>query len=175
MKKRWRTLLVCVTLIAVQMLSHAESPKIIAASSATIDLESGATRIALQPADTIPRGHLDSYLSGIKERIYLVLHDTEASAQPGVIYNLYLGLPAESKPEKEDTRFIGSLNFYSAVRLEGKARGKSSFRSYEITHQIRKLAAQKLLSGEISITIIPSGIPAPEAKARIGRVELVQQ
>ncbi len=112
-----------------------------------------------------------------KQRIYLVLRDLRAAEQPGVLYRLYLNLPPDSQPEKDDPHYVGSLNFYSAVPPESNSSGPEGglFRSYDLTTLLRNLQQREPLGDRTTITIIPSRVPATNAKASIGRIEIVEQ
>ena len=108
-------------------------------------------------------------------RIYLVLRELRASEPPGVLYHVYLDLPAGATPAKDDIHFAGTLNFYDAVPLQGEAGASSKFRSFDVTDLVKTLQRRKALSDPTTVTIIPSGIPASGAQASVGKVEIVEQ
>jgi hypothetical protein len=176
MQSRWPAVAVVLVLALTPRLSRAERGNVIATSVSNVVLGTSRIAIPLEPATTISPNRLNSYLKNSNRRIYLVLRGPGADEQPGVIYNLYLDLPEASMPLKEDVHFIDSLNFYGAVPLEGAtAPAKEPFRSYEITGLLKKLAARNLLTESMTLTIIPSGVPASNANARIRRIEIVEQ
>ena len=113
-----------------------------------------------------------------EQRIYLLLQDLSAAEQPGILYNIYLNLPSDAKPARNDSRQIGTLNFYNVIKVGGfnaADSGATAFRSYDITALAMKLQTQKLLNNRTTITITPSGTPEAGAQAMVGRVELVIQ
>ena len=79
------------------------------------------------------------------QRIYLVLRELHAAEQPGVLYHLYLDLPQGSQPEKNDPHYVGSLNFFNAVPLEGASAGPDAglFRSYDLTTLLKNLQQER--------------------------------
>jgi hypothetical protein len=139
-------------------------------------LGSSALRIPLMPVyPTAPEeGLLTSRLDTLKRgrNIYLVIRDLRTEMQPGVLYHLYLDLPAGAKPLRNDPHFIGFLNFFNA------AYGNSApdhFFSYDITSVARKLRARKLLEKRTTLTVYPANSPVAASAPKIGRVELLEQ
>lgn len=116
-------------------------------------------------------------------RIYVVLRQLKADAQPGVIYRAYLDLPQKPTPQQLADHYIGTINFFNfvqhghaemAVHRPG-ARVKERFVSFDVTSKIRALNATRTLRAKPVVTIIPDGTPAPNANPVIGKVELVVQ
>jgi tyrosinase len=141
-----------------------------------MELAGGPVSVTLSPPPSQQGTKLASRLSSLApaERIYLVLRDMATQDQPGVLYHIYLDLPAgSSAPAKDDPHYVGLLNFYNA-RAEGSP---AVFRSFEVTDLLRNLQKQGLLSDQTTVTIIPSrgGALNANAKPVIGRIELVVQ
>jgi len=91
---------------------------------------------------------------------------------------LYIDLPSEARPIRTDPHYVGALNFYNAAeagRFDAPNEKSPMFVSYDITRVLRNLRAQKLLSDQTTLTIIPSGTPALQSDPRIGRIEIVEQ
>ena len=109
------------------------------------------------------------------QRIYLVLRDLHAAAQPATLYHVYLDLPQGSKPEKDDVHLAGLLNFYNAVPADGGTPASGQFRSFDVTMLVKNLLERKALSNQTTVTVIPSGAPASGANASIGRIEIAVQ
>jgi hypothetical protein len=148
----------------------------LAASVASTELAGGPVSVTLSPPPSQQGTNLVSRLNSLAtgERIYLVLRDLATQQQPGVLYHVYLDLPAgNSAPAKDDPHFVGVVNFYNA-RAEGSP---GFFRSFDVTDQLRNLQKQGLLSDQTTVTIIPSrgGVLNTSAKPVIGRIELVVQ
>jgi hypothetical protein len=141
-------------------------------------LGSGAVRIPLRPvAPATPgAGLLASRLDTLKQgrSIYLVVRDLRTELQPGVLYQVYLNLPAGAKPIKNDPHYVGSLNFFNAGD-EGPEPKADFFFSYDITVVARKLRARGLLSGQTTLTVLPAAAPLTASAPKIGRIELVEQ
>lgn len=141
-------------------------------------LGSGAVRIPLRPATpaTPIEGLLASQLDTLKRdrSIYLVIRNLRAELQPGVLYHVYLDLPAGTKPVKNDPHYVGSFNFFNAD-YEGSAPKADFFFSYDITAVARKLRARRLLRGQTTLTVLPAAPPLASSAPTIGRIELVEQ
>jgi hypothetical protein len=153
--------------------THAQAT-LISRSAGPIMLGADPVRISLSPGDIPGKGlaaRLDTLESG--RSIYLVLRDLSTVEQPGVLYHVYLDLPATGAPEKNDPHYVDSISFFDAggaKRTDG-----SSFRSFDIASVARTLKARKLLADQTSITIVPGGVPDAEAKPTIGRIEVIEQ
>jgi len=145
----------------------------IAVAGGPVVLGNGPTQVVCEATDLALRVRTLTP----NQRIYLVLRELHAAEQPGVLYRLYLDLPKDSQPEKNDVHYVGSLNFYNAVSLEGAPAGPNAgfFRSYDLTTLLKTLQQREALSDRTTITIIPSRAPAMSAKASIGRIEIVEQ
>ena len=80
---------------------------------------------------------------------------------------------AAGRQAREGRRSLcGTLNFYNAVPLEGGGGSNPGiFPSYDVTALLKNLAEQKAMGDQVSVTIIPSGNPAANAKASIGRID----
>ena len=142
------------------------------ATGGPVTLGSEPTRAVLQA------NQLTSKLEALRpnQRIYLVLRDMHAAEQPGILYHVYIGLPEAATPEKNDFRYLGMLNFFNAVPLEsGASSSRSIFRSYDATPVFKALQQRNELSDRITVTFVPSGTPAANAKASIGQLEIVEQ
>ena len=141
------------------------------ASSGPIVLGKGPAQVVLTGKSLAARA--EALAPG--RRIYLVLRQLRASEPPGVLYHVYLDLPAGATPAKGDIHFAGTLNFYDAVPLQGEAGASSKFRSFDVTDLVQTLQRRKALSDPTTVTIIPSGIPASGAQASVGKAEIVEQ
>jgi len=148
------------------------------AAAKTVELAGKQTTVELQPVPAANNllSRLNSPRRG--ERIYLVLRDLATQEQPGMVYQIYLNLPAGSVPGKDDPHFVGVINFYGAARPRGTESSQpSGFRSFDVTDVLQNLQKHNLLTGRISVTITPAvpGRANVNAKPVIGRIELVAQ
>jgi len=148
------------------------------AAAKTVELAGKQTTVELQPVPAA--NNLFSRLNSLRpgERIYLVLRDLATQEQPGVVYKIYLNLPAGSVPAKDDPHFAGVINFYGAARPRGAESSQpSGFRSFDVTDLLQNLQKHNLLTGRISVTIIPAVAARANVNAKpvIGRIELGAQ
>src|SRR5438045_7375332 len=146
-----------------------------------VSLSSGSARVTLGPvAESSTDQKTLASLIGTLARgrhIYLVVRDLRVVGQPGVLFRLYIDLPPEAKPIRTDPHYVGALNFYNSAepgRFDANEKNPM-FVSFDITRVLRNLRAQKLLSDQTTLTIIPSGTPATQSDPRIGRIEIVEQ
>jgi len=157
-------------------------PRAIAFVGGPVSLGSGSARVTLEPvaeSSTEPRA-LGTRIGTLARgrHIYLVVRDLQVVEQPGILFRLYLDLPSDAKPIRTDPHFIGTLNFYNAAeagRFDVPNEKSPMFVSYDITRVLRNLRAQRLLTDQTSLTIIPSGTTTTQSNPRIGRIEIVEQ
>jgi hypothetical protein len=147
-----------------------------------VNVGSGSTRVTLEPVagSAIKQTTLGARIGTLARgrHIYLVVRDLQVVGQPGVLFRLYLDLPSGAKPIRTDPHYVGALNFYNAAepgRFDTPNEKSPMFVSYDITRMLRNLRAQKLLTDQTTLTIIPSGTPAIQSDPRIGRIEIVEQ
>jgi hypothetical protein len=143
------------------------------ATAGAVSLSGAMTRVLLAP---VAAGEpLDRRLRelGRAHRLFLVLGDLHADEPPGVVYELYLGLPPGVVPDANDPHYVGTLNFFAVAPSN-----KSPLpRSYDVTATVNALLAQGLSADELAVTIVAAtGSPALNATPpSIGQVTLVAQ
>jgi hypothetical protein len=153
----------------------------IASARGPVELGNSAVRVPLFPSPGLAaeKGWLEKRLEALqpKSQMRLVLRDLSAAKQPGVLFHVYFDLPPDTAPRGRDPRYIGAVNFFNASKAAvpqyGDRKGRR-FYSYDVSATLRKLRAGGLLGDRTTITIIPAGVPVADAKAVIGRIELVQ-
>jgi len=105
------------------------------------------------------------------QRVILKLTGLSAKLAPGVLYDVYLGLPAGAARAQD--RFAGAITFFDAVPLDhdhaAGAHGEGPSFSFDVTRQVRRLGAR----GQVSVTIVPSGTPAPGSEPVVAEVVLI--
>ena len=154
---------------------------VIARSNAIVELAGPRTRVALvsvppaQPAES----SLARQVQGLRpeQRIFLRLRDLSTRVAPGVVYQIYLDLSADSdSTEHAEQHLIGSLNFYADVRPpdeSGDNASHGSVRTFDVSKRIREMAGRGLLTEDTTVTFIAGGVSDSGAKPRIGSVEIV--
>ncbi|HEU4389893.1 MAG TPA: hypothetical protein VFV34_18975 [Blastocatellia bacterium] len=146
---------------------------LIAASRAPVELGAQPARVTLVPAASQTLAARIAALQPDRELI-LILKGIHASQPPGVLFRLYLDAPDIARLNKTGPHHIGILNFYNFVRADNSSSSDGTF-SYDVTTLARNLMSQKLLSDQTTVTIVPTVAPAPEARATIDRIELIEQ
>ena len=155
----------------------------LALSGSAVELGSAPIQVRLASAPGVET--VGSVLEAADDqKLYVVVKDLAAQTQPGVIYNLYLGLPeGAAAPEGDDSRLLGSLNFFGFAHGDHQgdhgagtagADAPEKFVSYEITELARELRAAGV-EGEPRLTIAPAGDAAADAKPVLGEVSLVRR
>jgi len=143
------------------------------AAAQSVTLAAETTRVPLHPSAAA--GALKRQLADLGEQhpLFLVLDDLRAVQEPGIIYEIYLGLPPGAVPATGDGHFVGTLNFF-AVAPPNTARRS---RSYNVTALIPALLSQGLSDDSVAVTIVGRAQSQPPAAAQptIGSVALVAQ
>ena len=148
------------------------SDQIVAAASG-VKLAAENTRVELLPNSRA--GNLRGRLGELAQQrtLFLVLDDLGAAQQPGIIYEIYLGLPSGATPSADDPHYVGTLNFF-AVAPPNTARQS---RSYDVTALVRRLLSEGLPGDGLAVTIVGNrqGAASDAAPPSIGRIALVAQ
>ena len=99
-----------------------------------------------------------------ERRFILVVEDLRAGSQPGVVFDVRLSPNGQS---------LGTLSFFAA-RPPGQA-GTPKRVSYDVTRDVRAMAAAGRLGGGMTVSLAPSGQPVAGNDASIGAVRLIEQ
>jgi hypothetical protein len=141
------------------------------AAAGAVPLSGPVTRVLLASLDGTQ--NLGRRLTALARdgHLFLVLGDLRAEAQPGIVYEIYLGLP--SGAAADNAHFVGTLNFFAAAPPNKTPKS----RSYDVTRTLSMLLSRGLPDGGLAVTIIPAaGAPAPSvAPPTIGRLSLTAQ
>ncbi len=108
-------------------------------------------------------------------RLYLVLRNLQTQIQPGVVYQVFLELPAAASAASARNFLVGTINFFGAEAHEHGAAAQNRFFSFDITQLARALVTRNRLSANPSVTIAPAGQPAADASPVIGEITLEEQ
>jgi tyrosinase len=133
-----------------------------------------------QPAAPAPGARATALNEQIRslgdKNVYLVLQNVQAEAAPGVVYNVYLDLPQGASPSPGSPNFVGTINFFGVTMTGADMQGMTprTF-SLDVTDKIKALQAGGGLGQTPAVTLVPQGEAAENARATIGRVELVSQ
>jgi len=124
-------------------------------------------------------GRLRKLTESKTESVFLILNNVEAERAPGVVWELYLGLPANSIPNPESPFFVGTMTLFSAgVR----AHAHKEFKPAHFTFNANRAIATSLERNraELSLVFVPSGPlvngkpsrPQVKSRVRVGTVDL---
>lgn len=107
----------------------------------------------------------------------LVIRDLQAERAPGILYHVYLNLPARASRAAAQAYYVGAITFFDAIvpdraQMEGmdhdRMEGGPSF-DFDVTNLIRRLGRVDRLE----VTLVPQGRPAERAGASVGNIELL--
>lgn len=112
---------------------------------------------------------------GRPRRLYLVLRDYRANAQPGILYHVFLALPPGTAGQAAEQHYVGTLNFFNAVPHRHGHDEVARTASFDVTDLAERLRAAGRLPEHPSVTIAPVGQPASMAQPVIGGISLIEQ
>lgn len=144
-----------------------------AAPAGGIPLGANAIKVNLRQR---PQGPAEAQEAGAAGKVYLVLRNYRANVQPGVIYHVYLGLPAGTTGQAAQRHYVGPLSFFGAVAHQGHAghfEGRTA--RFDVTAIAARLRSAGALAAAPSVTIAPAGAPAAQAQPVIGEISLVEE
>jgi tyrosinase len=154
-------------------------------SAGPVALGAGPVRVDVKSATPPPAGAaqavapLSARLSALPEshKLYLVINDIKADAQPGTLYHVYLDLPEGPAPSDPfNSNYVGSFNFFDAVpHGDDHSQHASKPISFDITSVASNLDARGLLKPDHTVTIVPAIAPAEGAKPVVGDISFVEQ
>lgn len=113
------------------------------------------------------------------EMLLLELDNVEAARSPGVVWQVFLGLPPGAAPNPESPFFVGTLALFSAgVRSQAHGDYKPAHFRFRVNRAV--LEALRTNQGQLRLVFVPSGPlingkpsrPRVEAPVRIGTIKL---
>lgn len=111
------------------------------------------------------------------QRVYLVLQNLSTNDSPGVVYDVFLGMPDAVNGSARDQYRAGVINFFHAAGHGGG--GNDNMRdisySFDVTDLLKRLGTRSALADEPVVTIAPSGRPLATARPIVGEASLVRQ
>jgi tyrosinase len=112
------------------------------------------------------------------ERLRLSL-DVEAERQPGVVWEVYVGLPANAEPDPESPFYVGNISLFgSGIRSQARHEFKPAHFAFTVNRALQ--AALKRNEERLQVTFVPHGIlingkltrPKVESSAKVSQVTL---
>ena len=142
-----------------------------------IELGPDPVKIPIELKDI--RQRLMSIAESKTQTVLLKLDGVEADRLPGVVWDIYAGLPANTEPDSEGPYYVGSMSLFSAgVHSNMQHKFKPAEFAFSLDRAIP--AALRTNPEKLEITIVPSGIlingkrsqPKVAAKVRIDRLSI---
>jgi hypothetical protein len=160
----------------VSVAKSSSGPVALGATPVRVNLAAVASP---SPAAAPAASPLAGRLSALPDdhRLYLVITDFKAAAQPETLYRVYLDLPDTAPSDPLNSNYVGSFNFFAAVpHGEDHEHGEVARSiSFDITDIAADLDAKGQLKAAHTVTIVPAKAPFAEAKAVIGDISFVEQ
>lgn len=159
---------------AVNVLAAA-GPVALASEPIEIPLKTPMARGTMAPEATFDRQISKLTAS---TRVYLVLSKLQAAAAPDVLYEVYLAPSKQAEAKPSAKHQVGTINFFNAVSHGEDAESLGDderFVSFDVTSLVRRWHLEKRLKAEPTVTIVPVGEPATDARPVIGSLELMPQ
>ena len=152
-------------------------PTVLAVNETQVALEKAPVRIKLQtPAGLVPFAAQIQTLPA-EQHIFLRLKNLQANIQPGVLYHVFLNLPANAGPDEAASHRIGFVSFFNFVQMKHQDRSDISqrFLTFEVTRVMKDLETKGFLKDGVSVTVAPNREPVTDAKPLVGQIDLVHQ
>jgi tyrosinase len=140
-----------------------------------IALGSGPTRVRLGAGEASEAVLGETITPRSGKRLYLVLRNYRAEGPPGVVYRVYLELPAHATPEIARRHYVGTFNFFDAVPHHAGAEVRGQTFSFDITDLAERLGPHGGISRTPNVTIVPAGRPIESARPVIGEISIVER
>lgn len=122
-------------------------------------------------------------LKGAREGMMLLeLEDVEAERQPGVVWDVYVGLPKDAKRDAQGPHFVGTVALFgTGIRNEGK----HAFRPARFVFPLHNAlaAAKDAESEQLSVTFIPHTVEVEgqspqihaQAPVKVGKARIIRE
>src|SRR5882724_6250896 len=162
------------TIAPVTVAKTSSGPVALGATPVRVSLPAVASP---SPAAAPAASPLAGRLSALPDdrRLYLVINDFKAAAQPETLFRVYLDLPDNAPSDPLNSNYVGSFNFFAAVPHGDDHDHADTARSisFDITDVAANLDANGKLKAEHTVTIVPAKTPYTDAKPVIGNISFV--
>lgn len=130
--------------------------------------------VTLEPPASLPAPNFTARVANLgAKRLYVVIREPQTNTPPETLYGVYINMPENTPDNKRAAYYAGAINFFGAMPHDHTASKK--FVSFDITDSAQKLQKAGALKEKATVTIIPLGAPAGDAKPVIGQLSLVER
>jgi tyrosinase len=138
--------------------------------------KSAKVKLAPAVAQNRLRALAPNLLAAGQTRLFLLLKDVQAQANPDTVYQVFLDLADNSSSEMEDEHYVGLLNFFGVSPVPGQKAPNGHDVEFDVTDLVQRLYAKSALGEETSVTLVPVGPPTESSRPTIdGGVELLRR
>lgn len=169
----------------------AKTARIIASTVKTTEADAEPIKLGAAPikiamnmipaANDTPATPFLEHVKGLKpeRKLSVLFKGLKAKAAPGIVYQVFLDLPAEPTPEQLKLHYVGTLNFFDAVghdnhTQENANSGMSKPVPMRITKVAKTLREKNMLAAKPTLVIIPQGTAEEGAMPTIKEVQIVE-
>ncbi len=144
----------------VKVADQIDRPQMVGATAEGIDLVGDPVAVEV-PIDAAAAGQLSP-----AQHVYLNVEDIEGKRNPGVIYGIYVELPADAPADHAALDRVGNLTFFGiegARSPEGDEHAHGLRGAMDISRFAQELAARGEWGGHsLSVSFVPAGLIPPE-------------
>jgi tyrosinase len=166
----------------VAMADEGRPPEMIGALDEPVTL-AGRTSSASFPVSAPARPPAGGLEAAAPPRVYLNIENVEGTANPGLIYGVYVNLPEGEAPRPESPHFVGTLSFFGIETTQPRDDDEEAPHElryvFDITPTVQALSAQGSWDSEqLRVSFSPlevsdeEGPPTEVPAVKIGRVSL---
>lgn len=143
-----------------------------------IEINSAPVTIPLELGNLAQR--IQTIAASSEHKLFVAFEDVEAATQPGVTYQVYLGVPATKPAEPTSPYYVGTFSLFG-IGVRDEAHGSFTPARFRFPAN-RAVTAALRQEGKLTLTIIPSGIlvdgrptnPKAAAAIHIGSIGLTE-
>ena len=143
-----------------------------------IEINSTPVTIPLELGDLAQR--IRTIAGSSEHKLFVAFDGVEAASQPGVTYQVYFGVPANTRAEPNSPYYVGTFSLFG-TGVRDEAHGSFMPAHFRFPAN-RAVTAALRREGKLTLTIIPSGIlvdgrptyPKAAAVIHIGSVSLAE-
>ena len=142
-------------------------------------VELGAERVSIPIDIKAIKQRMLSAAQSTSQTLLLKFDQVEAERQPGVVWEVYVGLPPGKEPDAQSPYFVGTMTLFSTGI---RSQMKHNYKPAEFQFALDRALANALRTNAdtLEVTILPSPIliegkptkPKVASKVRIGRVSI---
>jgi tyrosinase len=164
----------CPTEADATRLTDAANTGVTDRAAGPVTLGPQPVRVALQPAPAAKGQNAAERFKAVPAaaRVTVLLKGIRADVHPGVVYDVYLNAAPTASRSDIEPRRIGAISFFD-IAGHGAHTADRVYR-FDATDVVRRLSGAGAFSEGLSVTFVPRGQPAADAKPVIAEVSVIR-